>query len=152
MYERPIIKWQGSLAELTADPAVFGHAGMAPFTAPITPDTPPGGGTPTGSGGGTTVGGGEFVPLDDGGVLGGAPGGGGEGAGGGAGGGGGDGDGGGVGNGGGGGGAGAGAGGGTGGGGGGGSLPFTGFAPAGIAFLGALLAAGGARARRMLRR
>jgi hypothetical protein len=145
-YERPSVSDYGTLVELTADAGMLLGVGLAGLSAPLTPpDTPGGPGGPGGGGGGGEVAGSFQVPDagGEGGAIGeaapgqGAPGesvpAGAEAQGG------------------------AGGGGGGGGGpvetgGGAGSLPFTGFAAAGVAGLGALVGGAGAALRRAAKR
>jgi hypothetical protein len=144
-YERPSVSDYGTLVELTADPMLLG-VGVAGISAPLVPPETPGGpGGPGGGGGGGDVAGSFQVPevVREGGAIGeAAPGQGGPGesvpAGAEAQGGGGGGEG------------------GGGGpvetGGGAGSLPFTGFAAAGVAGIGAVLGGVGAALRRVVKR
>jgi hypothetical protein len=147
-YERPRVSDYGTLAELTADAGMLLGVGLAGLSAPLNPPETPGGpGGPGGGGGEGAVAGSFQVPPvggEGGGVGEAAPGQGGPGesvpAGaesqGGAGGGGG----------------GEGGGGPVETGGGAGSLPFTGFAAAGVAGIGALLGGAGAALRRVVKR
>jgi hypothetical protein len=146
-YEHPSVSDYGTLGELTADAGMLLGVGLAGLSAPLKPpDTPGGPGGPGGSGGGGAVAGSFQVPDvgPEGGAVGeaapgqGAPGesvpAGAEAQGGGGGG------------------AGSGGGGPVETGGGAGSLPFTGFAAAGVAGLGALVGGAGAALRRAAQR